>query len=127
MRLFRVGVATADIDRGRRFYEQVLGIAADDTVPSRLYFHCGETILALIDRSGPDRGSFVPNSEHLYFAVDDVEATKSRAAAAGATISSELETRPWGERSFYCSDPDGNRLCFVESTTAFFGRGAPWQ
>ena len=49
MHLFRVAVPTKDINKGCAFYEEVLGIEADVTVPTRLYFHCGETIMALID------------------------------------------------------------------------------
>jgi len=32
-----------------------------------------------------------------------------------------IETQPWGERSFYCTDPFGNKLCFVEEGTTFTG------
>jgi uncharacterized glyoxalase superfamily protein PhnB len=28
-----------------------------------------------------------------------------------------IETQPWGERSFYCKDPFGNKLCFVAADT----------
>ena len=42
-------------------------------------------------------------------------------------ITSAIETRPWGERSFYCLDPDGNQLCFVDDSTLFLGRGAEWS
>jgi len=34
----------------------------------------------------------------------------------------EIVTRPWGERSFYCDDPWGNGLCFVDEKTLFTGR-----
>jgi hypothetical protein len=27
--------------------------------------------------------------------------------------------RPWGERSFYATDPWGNELCFVEEGTLY--------
>ena len=126
MRVFRVAVPTADIAKGRLFYEQVLGMEADDTVPTRLYFHCGEVILALIDWSSESRGSFSPTCEYLYLAVDDLEAVQDRATRAGAQITSSIEIRPWRERSFYCSDLDGNRLCFVDGETLFLGHGAEW-
>jgi hypothetical protein len=29
--------------------------------------------------------------------------------------------RPWGEESFYVTDPFGNRLCFVRTGTTFTG------
>jgi glyoxalase/bleomycin resistance protein/dioxygenase superfamily protein len=52
---------------------------------------------------------------------------RTRAADAGAGDVSEIELHPWGERSFYCLDPDGNRLCFVDAATLFLGRGAAWS
>ena len=124
--MFRVAVPTLNIAEGRLFYERVLGIEADDTVPSRLYFHCGGVILALIDWSTEDRGVFTPTCENLYLSVDDLDAVHDRAMRAGAQITSPIEIRPWGERSFYCSDLDGNRLCFVDGETLFLGRGADW-
>ncbi|MGA8663757.1 MAG: VOC family protein [Thermoplasmata archaeon] len=33
----------------------------------------------------------------------------------------EMVVRPWGERSFYATDPSGNPLCFVDSRTLFTG------
>jgi catechol 2,3-dioxygenase-like lactoylglutathione lyase family enzyme len=116
----------ADIDLSRRFYEQVLGLAVDATVPSRLYFHCGDVIVALIDWRVEGRGEFSPHTEHVYLATDELDAVRGRAVAAGAREVSTVEVRPWGERSFYCLDPDGNRLCFVDDTTLFLGRGAAW-
>jgi predicted enzyme related to lactoylglutathione lyase len=49
------------------------------------------------------------------------------AVKAGARVLSPIEKRPWGERSFYCLDPDGNRLCFVDDATIFLGGGAEWS
>jgi predicted enzyme related to lactoylglutathione lyase len=127
MRVFRIAIPASQIERSRRFYEQTLGVDADDTVPSRLYFHCGDAIIAVIDWEVEPLGPFRPTPEHLYFATDELDAVHDRAKAAGANHLSPIERRPWGERSFYCSDPDGNRLCFVDDTTLFLGRGAAWS
>jgi predicted enzyme related to lactoylglutathione lyase len=124
--VFRVAVPTNNIAEAQLFYERVLGMEADDTVPSRLYFHCGGVILALIDWSSEGRGAFSPACENLYLAVEDLMAVHDRAVSAGAQITSPIEVRPWGERSFYCSDLDGNRLCFVDGETLFLGHGAQW-
>jgi predicted enzyme related to lactoylglutathione lyase len=126
MRVFRTAVPASQIDASRRFYEAVLGVNADDTVPSRLYFHCGEVIVALIDWKVELLGPFQATPENLYFATDELDAVHERAKTAGAGRLSTIETRPWGERSFYCVDPDGDRLCFVDDTTLFLGRGAAW-
>lgn len=124
--MFRVALPTKDIAKGRTFYEELLGMQADETVPTRLYFHCGEVILALIDWSIEGRGDFSPMVENLYLAVDDLGAVEQRAIRAGAQVTSPTEVRPWGERSFYCLDLDGNHLCFVDDKTLFLGRGAEW-
>ena len=127
MRAFRIAIPASQIDRSRIFYEQLLGMQADTTVPSRLYFHCGEMIVALIDWTVEGSGDFHPIPDNLYFATSELEAVSERAAAAEAEVVSPIQTRPWGERSFYCLDPDGNRLCFVDDTTLFLGHGAPWS
>jgi predicted enzyme related to lactoylglutathione lyase len=127
MRVFRIAVPASQIARSRAFYESVLALEADDTVPSRLYFHCGEVIVALIDWQAEPSGPFQPTPDNLYFATDELDAVHDRAVAAGARQVSSIEKRPWGERSFYCLDPDGNRLCFVDETTLFVGLGAAWS
>ncbi|MCU1462359.1 MAG: hypothetical protein JWO37_2434 [Acidimicrobiales bacterium] len=127
VRVFRIAVPAMDIGRARLFYEAVLAIEADDTVPTRLYFHCDEVIVALIDGSVEGRGEFAPTPDNLYFAVDDLDGVYNRALLAQARITSLIEVRPWGERSFYCLDLDGNRLCVVDDSTLFLGRGADWS
>jgi predicted enzyme related to lactoylglutathione lyase len=127
MRVFRIALPTPDIDASRTFYERVLGIEVDDTVPSRLYFHCGQVIVALIDWTAKGHGAFHPMPDNVYFATSDLESVFERAVANGAQITSEIELQPWHERSFYCLDPHGNHLCFVDDTTLFLGRGAHWS
>jgi len=126
MKLFRIAIPALQIDRSRDFYERVFGFEADATVPSRLYFHCDDVILALIDWSAQGKPPFMPLPDNIYFATDELDAVHRRAADAGAREMSPIETQTWGERSFYCLDPDGNPLCFVDETTLFRGREAAW-
>ena len=130
--LFRVILPVTDIDRAARFYGDVLGSEGRRISPGRHYFDCEGTILACFDPNadGDSRGS-APNPEHLYFAVDGVEAAYTRVRDAGGTFESlddtdhgpmgKVAVRPWGERSFYARDPFGNRFCFVERSTMFTG------
>jgi predicted enzyme related to lactoylglutathione lyase len=129
VRAFRIALPASDLALSRAFYEHVLAIEADDTVPSRLYFHCGGLIVAVIDAGMEARGdgTVVPLPDDLYFATEELDVVFERARAAGAHITSPIETRPWGERSFYCTDPDGHPLCFVDDSTLFLGRGARWS
>jgi predicted enzyme related to lactoylglutathione lyase len=120
IRLFRVIVPVGDIGRAKRFYAALLDKPGVPVSPGRHYFGCGGTILACFDpRADGDPWDAAPNPDHLYFAVPDLEAVLSRADAAGATLTRPIETQPWGERSFYCTDPFGNKLCFVDETTLF--------
>ncbi len=74
-------------------------------------------------------GDLHPAAKALYFAVGDLDAVHARAAAlSGLTAgdihgepAGEIAVRPWGERSFYCADPWGNPLCFVEAGTVYGG------
>jgi predicted enzyme related to lactoylglutathione lyase len=127
MRVFRIAIPTDRLDQSRTFYERVLGMTADDTVPTRLYFHCGDVILALIDWTVEERRAFNALPDYVYLATDELDDVYTRAVDAGASITSPIEQRGWGERSFYCLDLDGNKLCFVDDTTLFLGRGADWS
>ena len=61
-----------------------------------------------------------PNPDHVYFATDDLDACYRRVTAQpNSSILRHIETQPWGERSFYCTDPFGNKLCFVDNETLF--------
>ncbi len=130
MRLFRVVIPVNDMTKADAFYSRVFGQPPDPVGPTRHYFECGDLIVACVDPREHDK-EFRPNPDHLYFAVDDLEATHHELMAAGAH---GLETehdqdqdpgaiivRPWGERSFYCLDPFGNPLCFVDRQTLFLG------
>ena len=120
-RLFRVIVPVADIEAATSFYSNVLGDPGRRISPGRHYFGCGGTILACFDpRADGDSWDARPNPDHLYLAVSDLESSLVRVQAErGSVVNSAIETQPWGERSFYCSDPFGNKLCFVDDRTLF--------
>ncbi|MDX2149708.1 MAG: VOC family protein [Bryobacteraceae bacterium] len=120
--LFRVIVPVTDVERAAKFYARVLGFEGERVSPGRHYFDCS-TILACYDAAADGDGDPLPPlPEHIYIAVDHLEAVYRRAAEAGASwIEGGIETRPWGERSFYMKDPFGNPLCFVQRDTAFRG------
>jgi len=131
-RLFRVIVPVIDIARAASFYERVLGQGGQRVSPGRHYFDCEGAILAVYDpRADGDGYDAKPLPEPIYFAVDDLEATYWNASEAGAVFSPDdvpgvgplgrIAERPWGERSFYATDPFGNPLCFVSRDSMFTG------
>jgi uncharacterized glyoxalase superfamily protein PhnB len=50
----------------------------------------------------------------IAFVVDDVDAECARLQQEGATITTPLETEPWGERYFQLTDPNGVVVQFVQ-------------
>jgi uncharacterized glyoxalase superfamily protein PhnB len=125
-RLFRVILPVADIDTAASFYARLLRTPGTRVSGGRHYFDCGGTILACYDAlADGDAERVRANPEHLYFSVDDLDAAHTRAREAGCRALSEIEDRPWGERSFYGRDPFDNPICFVDSKTLFTGDRTP--
>jgi predicted enzyme related to lactoylglutathione lyase len=135
-RLFRVILPVSDLETAAIFYAQVLGSPGERIAAGRHYFTCGETILACLDPvlEGDGVTPLPPNPEYLYFAVDDLEATRTAVEGAGGEMAEadihgdpagEIAVRPWRERSFYAVDPFGNKICFVDETTVFTGHRSP--
>ena len=131
-RLFRVLIPVNDMDAAQTFYSAVLGAEGMRVSPGRHYFDCEGTIIACYDpQADGDGRAATPNPEPLYVAVSDIESTFAACRDAGATFAEgappgvgplgEIAARPWGERSFYVSDPFGNPLCFVAQDTIFTG------
>jgi catechol 2,3-dioxygenase-like lactoylglutathione lyase family enzyme len=147
-RLFRVALEVGDGAKAAKFYERLLGVAGRAVGGGRHYFDCGDVIVALVEVSrrgnaatgarhgrSPDRGSGSierpePAPENVYFAVANLAAVHERARALRCLSKEEVHgepggaivRRPWGERSFYAVDRDGNPLCFVDARTLFTGR-----
>ena len=131
-RIFRIIVPVADLEKASAYYTALLGLEGQRVSPGRHYFDSGGVILALYNPGADgDRQPVRPLPEHLYFAVGDLEAVFRRAQSLGG-LSTEtgdgglpmgkIAVRPWGERSFYMTDPFGNPLCFVDEKTVFTGK-----
>ena len=123
--IFRVVLQVSSLESAQRFYGELLGAQGRLVGGGRLYFDCGGVWLSLQEHGkAPAAGS-----DDLYFAVADLESFHARAKKLGCLSTAdvhgksggEIAKRPWGERSFYAEDPDGNGLCFVDQTTLFTG------
>lgn len=130
--IFRVIIPALDIDQSAAFYAALLDQPGMRISGGRHYFRCGGVVLAVYSPAGDgDRTTPHSNFGHVYFAVEALEPYFGRARELGALQSKtgdgglamgEIATRPWGERSFYCDDPFGNPLCFVDLATLYTGR-----
>lgn len=127
--LFRVTLQVKDLEKAAAFYSKLLGTKGREIRGSRHYFDCGPVILALVDPTAGGEEA-IPNSDVVYFSVQDLEAVFDRAQALKCLSEEEFHEqkagvivkRPWGERSFYAEDPFGNGLCFVDAKTLFTGK-----
>jgi predicted enzyme related to lactoylglutathione lyase len=122
-RLFRVILPVSSIESAAVYYSAVLEQPGVRVSPGRHYFGCGSTVLACFDpRADGDPWDASPNPDHLYFAVDNLDEYYRRVSTqTKGSVLRPIEVQPWGERSFYCADPFGNKLCFVDESTVFTG------
>ena len=123
VRLFRVILPVSNIAEAAAYYAAILGQPGNRISPGRHYFGCGPCILACFDpRADGDPWDARPNPDHLYFAVKNLDEYFARVSGQPkGSILRPIETQPWGEKSFYCADPFGNKLCFVDEATCFTG------
>ena len=125
-KIFRVTLEVANLEAATAFYTRLLGTDGKRHPGSRHYFDCGGVILAVLDPT-PGGLTPMPSPKSLYFAVEDLDAVHERAKALAALApfkvhgqpAGEPIKRPWGERSFYVTDPWGNEICFVEDGTLY--------
>jgi catechol 2,3-dioxygenase-like lactoylglutathione lyase family enzyme len=125
-KIFRITIEVSNLDQAAAFYTKLLDDPGKRHPGARHHFDCGGVILAVLD---PTQGGMKPQPlpKSLYFAVEDLKATHARAKALNALApfhvhgapAAEVIKRPWGERSFYATDPWGNELCFVEEGTLY--------
>ena len=126
MKLFRITLEVSSLDDAAKFYAKLLGIEGKRHPGSRHYFDVGGVIVAVLD---PTPGGLkpTPSAKSLYFAVEELDPVHARAQELKALASfkvhgesaGDIVTRPWGERSFYVTDPWGNELCFVQEGTLY--------
>jgi predicted enzyme related to lactoylglutathione lyase len=127
-RLFRLILEVTKLDAAVQFYSVLLGAPGRRVSQERHYFECGPVILAIMSQEGGRRAR--PAPQPVYLATPDLDALHARARALNClsvemvhdASAGEIVTRPWGERSFYAVDPDGNGLCIVDERTVFTGR-----
>ena len=110
----RILLRPADLDRSRRFYRDVLGLAVyrefGPASDPGVVFFLGQ---GLLEVSGHGPGpSGVPVM--IWLQVRDVQAEHARLAAAGVSVLREPAVEPWGLTEMWIEDPDGVRIVLVE-------------
>jgi len=110
----RILLRPVDLDRSRRFYRDVLGLAVyrefgPESDPGVVFF-LGQGLLE-VSGHGPGPSS-VPVM--IWLQVRDVQAEYRRLAAAGARVVRVPVEEPWGLTEMWVEDPDGVRIVLVE-------------
>ena len=109
----RILLRPSDLDRSRRFYRDILGLAIyrefgppDD--PGVVFF-LGQGLLEVSGHAAGPPG----RSVMIWLQVRDIHAEHARLAAA-ARIIRDPATEPWGLIEMWIEYPDGVRIVLVE-------------
>jgi predicted enzyme related to lactoylglutathione lyase len=110
----RVLLRPRDLERSRRFYGEVLGLAVyrEFGPPDHpgVVFFLGQGFLEV---SGQARDGSEPGLS-LWVQVRDVAAEHERLRAAGVTVLRPPLRESWGLVEMWIADPDGMRIVVVE-------------
>ena len=110
----RILLRPSDLDRSRRFYRDVLGLAVyrefGPPGDPGVVFFLGPGLLEVSGHTaGPPRHSLM-----IWIQVRDVRAEHARLAAAGVPIIRGPATEPWGLTEMWIQDPDGIQIVLAE-------------
>lgn len=122
--LINTCLITSDVKRLVGFYEPVLKQKAKWSGGNYVEFRTGVGVLTIFSASAQEK--YIPGSAEagknrsviLEFKVDDVDAEFRRLKAVVKTWVKPPTTQPWGTRSTYFRDPDGNLVNFYSPTPA---------
>lgn len=117
-RLINTCLITANVDHLVSFYESVLQMKAQRTGEDYAEFHTGVGVLAIFSADAQEK--YIPGSAEaagnksaiLEFRVSDVDQEYARLQSLVKIWVKPPTTQPWGTRSIYFRDPDGNLVDF---------------
>jgi len=116
--LINTCLITNDVPRLVRFYEAVLRITPKTSGAEYAEFHTGVGVLAVFSAGAQEK--HIPGSAEasknrsviMEFKVDDVDAEYGRVKDLVKVWIKAPANQPWGTRSMYFRDPDGNLVDF---------------
>jgi catechol 2,3-dioxygenase-like lactoylglutathione lyase family enzyme len=109
---------TNDVNRLVKFYEPILGLKAKRPDETYAEFSTGVGVLAIFSREAEEK--YIPGSTEgaingsmvLEFKVTNVDTEYKLLQGLVKTWVKPPTTQPWGSRSIYFRDPDGNLVDF---------------
>lgn len=117
-RLMHTCLITNNVNQLIQFYEPVLALGAQKSGEDYAEFRTDVGVLAIFSAAAQEKyipGSAIPannKSMILEFQVADVDKEYARLQTLVKIWVKPPTTQPWGTRSFYFRDPDGNLVDF---------------
>jgi len=123
-RLIQTCLITNDVTRLVKFYEPVLIVKASRTGEDYAEFRTDVGVLSIFSATAQEK--YIPGSAEtgknrsfiLEFNVADVDREYGRLQGLVKTWVKPPTTQPWGTRSIYFRDPDGNLVNFYTRANA---------
>ena len=114
-----VVLIVSDLERALSFYTGTLGLELQHRAEKYAQMRAGTTRLSLYARDAMAEtlgiGIEAPSPAfELGFKVSDCDAAFGELVAAGAAPVVPPTTRPWGQRTAYVRDPEGNLIELAE-------------
>ena len=117
-RLVNTCLITANVDQLVQFYEPILALKAQRSGKDYAEFRTGLGVLAVFSAAAQEK--YIPGSAEaaknrsaiLEFRVSDVHQEYVRLQSLVKTWVKPPTTQPWGTRSIYFRDPEGNLVDF---------------
>src|ERR1700728_4513199 len=114
--LLHTCLITPNVEHLVDFYEAVLGLRAKRSGADYAEFQTGVGVLAIFSAAAQEK--YIPGSAKaarnksviLEFSVADVDREYARLQGIVKTWVKPPTTQPWGTRSIYFRDPDGNLI-----------------
>jgi catechol 2,3-dioxygenase-like lactoylglutathione lyase family enzyme len=117
-KLMHTCLITNNVNQLVRFYEPILALKAQRPGEDYAEFRTDVGVLAIFSAAAQEKyipGSADPANNHsmiLEFRVADVDKEYARLQSLVKTWVKPPTTQPWGTRSIYFRDPDGNLVDF---------------
>jgi catechol 2,3-dioxygenase-like lactoylglutathione lyase family enzyme len=117
-KLVNTCLITDNVNRLVDFYESILSLKAQKLGKDYAEFHTGVGVLAIFSASAQEK--YIPGSAEgarnktaiLEFSVTNIDKEYARLQGLVKTWVKPPTTQPWGTRSIYFRDPDGNLVDF---------------